>query len=164
MARMVSAPQWCPPELTPSQRRRIQWIRMQKLREGAAKKERDEHFNNIRLVIPLKQEWRVNEKTNTPVLTASHYHMDLLDDDESPLIKRTGLRLQPAWISTWCSCCQARSGTSRRRSLRCTLVLRRSCLRSLMSRASTISRCTSKATLTEDRSPGCSSTAVLPST
>jgi hypothetical protein len=42
------APRWCPPGLTPSQRRRIQWMRAQKLREEAAEKEREEHFNTIR--------------------------------------------------------------------------------------------------------------------
>jgi hypothetical protein len=34
-----------------------------------------------------KQEWRVKEKTSTPTLTASDDDMDLLDDDESPVIK-----------------------------------------------------------------------------
>jgi hypothetical protein len=34
-----------------------------------------------------KQEWGVKEKTSTPTLTASDDDMDLLDDDESPVIK-----------------------------------------------------------------------------
>jgi hypothetical protein len=34
-----------------------------------------------------KQEWRVKEKVSTPTLTASDDNMDLLDDDESLLIK-----------------------------------------------------------------------------
>jgi hypothetical protein len=34
------------------------------MREEAAEKERDEHFNDIRSVIPAKQEWRVKEKAN----------------------------------------------------------------------------------------------------
>jgi hypothetical protein len=80
-------PRWCPPGLTPSQRRRIQRMRTQKLREEKAEKERDEHFNTIRPVVPAKQEWRVKKKTSTPALTASDDDMDLLDDDESPLIK-----------------------------------------------------------------------------
>jgi hypothetical protein len=80
------APHWCPPRLMPSQRR-IQRLRAQKLREEAVKKERDEHFNAIWSVIPMKQEWRVKEKTNTPTLTTSDDDMDLLDDGESPLIK-----------------------------------------------------------------------------
>jgi hypothetical protein len=35
----------------------------------------------------MKQEWRVKEKTNTPTLMASDDDMELMDDDESPLIK-----------------------------------------------------------------------------
>jgi hypothetical protein len=62
-------------------------MRAQKLREEAAEKERDEHFNTIRSVVPVKQEWRAKEKTSTPALTAFDYNMDLLGDDESPLIK-----------------------------------------------------------------------------
>jgi hypothetical protein len=50
------SPCWCPSGLTPSQRRRIQRLRAQKLREEAAEKERGEHFNAIRPVIPMKQE------------------------------------------------------------------------------------------------------------
>jgi hypothetical protein len=34
-------------------------MRAQKMREEAAKKERDEYFNTIRPVIPTKQELRV---------------------------------------------------------------------------------------------------------
>jgi hypothetical protein len=60
---------------------------MQKLREEAAEKERDEHFNTIRPVILIKQEWRVKRKTNTPALTASDDNMDLSNDDKSSLIK-----------------------------------------------------------------------------
>jgi hypothetical protein len=71
----------------PSQRRRIQRMRAQKPREEAAEKERDEHFNTIRPVIPMKHEWRVKKKTSTSTLTSSDDDMDLLDDDESPLIK-----------------------------------------------------------------------------
>jgi hypothetical protein len=67
--------------------RRIQRMRAQKLREDVAGKERDEHFNDIRLVIPTKQEWRVKEKDNTLASTTSVDDMDLLDDDETPLIK-----------------------------------------------------------------------------
>jgi hypothetical protein len=71
----------------PSQRRRIQWMRVQKMKEEAAEKERDEHYNDIQPVIPMKQEWRVKEKVNTPAPMTSDDDMDLLDDDESPLIK-----------------------------------------------------------------------------
>jgi hypothetical protein len=62
-------------------------MRAQKLREEAAEKEREEHFNTIRSVIPMKQEWRVKEKASTPALMTSDDDMDLLNDDECPLIK-----------------------------------------------------------------------------
>jgi hypothetical protein len=60
---------------------------VRKLREEAAEKERDEYFNTIWPMIPTKQDWRVKEKTSMPTLTASDDNMDLLDNDESPLIK-----------------------------------------------------------------------------
>jgi hypothetical protein len=62
-------------------------MRVQKLREEVAKKERDEHFNTIRPMFLTKQVRRVKEKAGTPALIASDDNMDLLDDDESPLIK-----------------------------------------------------------------------------
>jgi hypothetical protein len=62
-------------------------MRVQKMREEAAEKERDEHFNDIQLVVPTKQEWRVKEKANIPAPTTFYNDMDLLDDDEAPLIK-----------------------------------------------------------------------------
>jgi hypothetical protein len=57
------------------------------MREEAAEKERDEHFNDIWPVIPMKQEWRVKGKADAPAPTTSDNDMDLLDDDEPPLIK-----------------------------------------------------------------------------
>jgi hypothetical protein len=87
MPGMTPVPRWCPLGLTPSQRSRIQWMRAQKLREEAAEKDRDEHFNTIGPVISMKQEWRVKEKASNPALMTSNNDMDLLDDDESPLIK-----------------------------------------------------------------------------
>jgi hypothetical protein len=57
------------------------------MREEVAKKERDEYFNIIQLVIPMKQEWRVKEKVDTLAPTTTDNDMDLLDDDEAPLIK-----------------------------------------------------------------------------
>jgi hypothetical protein len=63
------------------------------MREEAAEKERDEHYNDIRPVIPTKQEWRVKKKANTPALTTSDDDMDLLDDIEFPLIKDGSLSL-----------------------------------------------------------------------
>jgi hypothetical protein len=62
-------------------------MRAHKLREEAADKERDEYFNIIWSVIPTKQEWRVKEKVNTHAPMTSDDNMDLLDDDEAPLIK-----------------------------------------------------------------------------
>jgi hypothetical protein len=62
-------------------------MRAQKMMEEATEKERDEHFNDIRSLIPMKQEWRVKEKANTPAPTTSDDDMNLLDDDEAPLIK-----------------------------------------------------------------------------
>jgi hypothetical protein len=56
-------------------------------REEATKKERDEHFNTIRLMILMKQEWRVKEKVAAPALMTSDDDMDLLYNEESPLIK-----------------------------------------------------------------------------
>jgi hypothetical protein len=62
-------------------------MREQKLREEVVEKERDEHFNAIRPMIPMKQEWMVKEKTSVPTLIAFDVDMDLLDDDEPPLMK-----------------------------------------------------------------------------
>ncbi len=62
-------------------------MRAHKMREEGVEKERDEHFNDIWPMIPMKQKWRVKEKASTPTLMASDDNMDLLDDDESPLIK-----------------------------------------------------------------------------
>jgi hypothetical protein len=52
-----------------------------------AEKERDEYFNVIWPVIPMKQEWRVKDKVNGPTPKTSDDNMDLLDDDEALLIK-----------------------------------------------------------------------------
>jgi hypothetical protein len=62
-------------------------MRAHELREEAAEKERDEHFNAIWLMIPAKKEWRVKEKSGMSVHTTSNDDMDLLDNEESPLIK-----------------------------------------------------------------------------
>jgi hypothetical protein len=60
-------------------------MRAQKMREEAAEKKRDKHFNDIQLVIPMRQEWRVKEKVDTSAPMTSDDDMDLLDDDEAPL-------------------------------------------------------------------------------
>jgi hypothetical protein len=62
-------------------------MRAQKMRGEAVEKERDEYFNIIRPVISMKQDWRVKEKVDTPAPMTSDDDMDLLDDDEAPLIK-----------------------------------------------------------------------------
>jgi hypothetical protein len=62
-------------------------MREQKLKEDVAEKERGEHFNTICPMFPMKQEWRVKEKADIPAPTTSDDDMDLLYDDESPLIK-----------------------------------------------------------------------------
>jgi hypothetical protein len=55
--------------------------------EGRSDQEGDKHFNDIRPVIPMRQEWRVKEKADTPAPMTSDDDMDLLDNDEPPLIK-----------------------------------------------------------------------------
>jgi hypothetical protein len=62
-------------------------MRAHKMREEATKKEIDEYFNIIWLVILMKQEWRVKEKVDTHAPMTSDDDMDLLDDDKAPLIK-----------------------------------------------------------------------------
>jgi hypothetical protein len=57
------------------------------MREYTVKKDRDEHFNTIWPMISMKQEWRVKEKASTSTPMTSDNDMDLLDDDESLLIK-----------------------------------------------------------------------------
>jgi hypothetical protein len=61
------------------------------LKEDVTEKERDEHFNTIWPMFLTKQEWRVKEKADIPAPTTSDEDMDLLDDDESPLIKNGSL-------------------------------------------------------------------------
>jgi hypothetical protein len=91
-------------------------------------KERDEHFNTIWPMFPTKQEWRVKERNSIPTLTASNNDMDLLDDDESLLIKDG---------SPLSSGIRPSSGVPRKRSLRCISASRRPCSRSLRSQANT---------------------------
>jgi hypothetical protein len=111
-------------------------MRAHKLREEVAKKKKDEHSNTIQPMIPTKQEWRVKEKTSMPTLTTSNDDMDLLDDDESPLMKdESPSPLE--WMSTWYLHCWPSSEVSRRRLLSHALVPRKSCSRSPRSQAST---------------------------
>jgi hypothetical protein len=66
-------------------------MRVQKMSEEASEKERGEYFNIIRPMILTKQEWRVKKKVDTPAPTTSNNNIDLLDDDEAPLIKDRSL-------------------------------------------------------------------------
>jgi hypothetical protein len=104
--------------------------------EEAAKKEMDEHFNTIRLVIPTRQEWSVKKKTSAPALTTSDDDMDLLDGDESPLIKDgspSSIVMDINMVFTLSS--EFREMT--KRSLSCASAPRKSCSRNPRSRAST---------------------------
>jgi hypothetical protein len=87
-------------------------------------------------VIPMKQEWKVKEKTSMPTLIAFDDDMDLPDDDESLLIKDmspppTGMNINMVFTLL------PEFRGAERRSLRCASAPRRSCSRSLKSRAST---------------------------
>jgi hypothetical protein len=62
-------------------------MRVHKLKDDAAEKGRDKNINTIRPMFPMKQEWRVKEKADIPAPMTSDDDMDLLDDNESPLIK-----------------------------------------------------------------------------
>jgi hypothetical protein len=98
-------------------------------RSDKVEKERDEHFNSIRSMIPMKQERRVKKKTSTPALTTSDDDMDLLDDDEAPLIKDvspppTGMDINMVFMLP------VEFKGAKGRSLRCFSAPRRLCSRS----------------------------------
>ena len=90
-------PRWCPPGLTASQRRRIQRMRTDKLKEEAVEKARDEHFNATRPVVPTKKEWKRKETpvpaspaptpptSMTDKPTLSDDDVDLLDYEDYPV-------------------------------------------------------------------------------
>jgi hypothetical protein len=109
-------------------------MRVQKMREEVAKKERDEHFNDIWSVIPMKQIWRVKEKANTPAPMTSDNDMDLLDDDEATLIMDrsqppTSMNINMVFMLP------AEFRVPRRRFLICVSTLKKSCSRRLKSQA-----------------------------
>jgi hypothetical protein len=58
----------------------------------------------------MKQEWRVKEKASTPALTAFDNDMDVLDDDECPLIKDGSSPLTSMDINMVSRCPQCRGG------------------------------------------------------
>jgi hypothetical protein len=111
-------------------------MRAHKLKEDATKKEIDEHFNTIRLMFPTKQEWRVKEKADIPAPTTSNDDMDLLDDDESPLIKDGSLPPISMDINMVFALPAEFKGVGRR-SLRCVSAPRRPCSRILRSQPNT---------------------------
>jgi hypothetical protein len=49
---------WCPSGLTHSQKRKLQRLRAKELSAKEADEVRDEFFNEIRLMVPQKKEWR----------------------------------------------------------------------------------------------------------
>ena len=59
---------------------------MQELREARAEKLRDEIFNEIKPMVPVRREWRV-KSVETPVQALDDDEDDLLDYEGSPMIK-----------------------------------------------------------------------------
>jgi hypothetical protein len=80
-------------------------------------------------MIPMKQERRMKKKTSTHALTTSDDDMDLLDDDEAPLIKDvspppTGMDINMVFMLP------VEFKGAKGRSLRCFSTPRRLCSRS----------------------------------
>ena len=65
-------------------------MRADKLKEEAAEKARDEHFNATRPVVPIKKEWRMKEtpapSTSAPTPPTSTIDEPTLSDDEVDLL------------------------------------------------------------------------------
>jgi hypothetical protein len=51
-------PRWCPTGITPTQKRRVQRLRVLEIKEEIAKKNKDEWFNEDKLMVPLKMTWK----------------------------------------------------------------------------------------------------------
>jgi hypothetical protein len=60
---------WCPPGLTHTQRRKLQWLRLREKREKELEKKRDEDFNSYRPMVPQGKEWRVKAATQPGAVT-----------------------------------------------------------------------------------------------
>jgi len=52
-------PRWCRPELTRTQRRKLQRLRAQKKKEQEFEKLKDKKFNQCRPLVPQGKVWRV---------------------------------------------------------------------------------------------------------
>jgi hypothetical protein len=76
-------PRWCPPELTHTQRRKLQRLRFQEKREKELEKQTDEAFNQYMPMAPQGKEWRVKTSSEpTPVRTVDVNAQ--IDDPETP--------------------------------------------------------------------------------
>jgi hypothetical protein len=53
-----SEPHWCPTGLTHTQKRRVQRLRALEIKEEISKKNKDEWFNEDKLMVPLKMTWK----------------------------------------------------------------------------------------------------------
>jgi hypothetical protein len=51
-------PRWCPPGLTRTQKQKLQWLQLAKMREKEHEKRWDELFDEIKTTTLLKQEWK----------------------------------------------------------------------------------------------------------
>ena len=61
---------WCPPVLTHTPKRKLQRLRLRKMRDEEAEKKRDEVFNEIKPMVPQDKQWRVKEpEVPTPPMT-----------------------------------------------------------------------------------------------
>ena len=69
-------PRWCPPSLTPTQKRKLQRLRLKVMREQEQEKRRDEFFNEIKPMVPQRQEWR-RKKAEHNSLEASGQTVDV---------------------------------------------------------------------------------------
>jgi hypothetical protein len=51
-------PRWCPPDLTHTQRRKLQRLRLREKKEKELEEQRDNFFNNYRPMVPQGKEWK----------------------------------------------------------------------------------------------------------
>lgn len=63
-------PKWCPPGLSKNKKRRLQHMRNQQKVEQEVEKQRDECFNEIRPMAPIKQVWRPKQIENPATSTS----------------------------------------------------------------------------------------------